>query len=137
MNTEGRIIGVDYGTKRVGLALADPLCISISPIGTFDPSRAVEELRRFNQRDPIGTIVVGWPLLLDGSEGDQTKRVQEYVNRIRNAFPHVDVLKWDERYTSEMARAAVAEYRQQRRGGREPGLDAVAACIILQDYLER
>lgn len=132
----GRILGVDYGTKRVGIAMADPLEMFAQAVGTFDPRQAVEEIRKIDRRDGIATIVVGWPLMKDGSEGPMTARVQEYVNRLRNAFPGAEVITWDERHTSEMARTARDEARS--KGIRkDPGLDAIAACVILQDYLER
>lgn len=131
-----RIVGVDYGTKRVGLALADPLCMFAQALGTFDPRQAVEEIRQIETREGVATIVVGWPLLQDGSEGLMTARTNEYVNRLRNAFPKADVVTWDERHTTEMARSAKKEARS-KGVRRDPGLDAVAACVILQDYLER
>jgi RNase H-fold protein (predicted Holliday junction resolvase) len=65
-----------------------------------------------------------------------TARVQEYVNRLRNAFPHAEVIPWDERHTSEMARSVQRSGSPKTRRG-DPGLDAIAACVILQDYLER
>jgi putative holliday junction resolvase len=132
----GRILAVDYGTKRVGIAIADPLEMFAQTVGTFDPREAVEEIRKIDGRDVVSTIVVGWPLMQDGSEGPMTVRVQEYVNRLRNAFPDAEVVTWDERHTSEMARTARKDART--KGVRkDPGLDAIAACVILQDYLER
>jgi putative holliday junction resolvase len=120
----------------VGIAMADPLGMFAQPVGTFDPRQAVEVLRDIDRTDGVSTIVVGWPLKPDGSEGEMTARTAEYINRLRNAFPGAEVVAWDERHTSEMARSARAEARS-RKVRRDPGLDAVAACVILQDYLER
>lgn len=134
----GRVIGVDYGKKRVGLAMADPLLMFARPLGVFDPRTAVDALRKVEGEFGIDTIVVGWPFLPDGSEGEATARVQEYVNRLQNAFPGATVLTWDERYTSEIAGSALKERRRiSGTKRREPSLDAMAACVILQDFLER
>ncbi len=135
-----RIVAVDYGTKRVGLAVADPLRLFAQPHGAFGPAAAVEALRRIDaQGGGIETIVVGWPVLPDGTEGAATARVQQYANRLRNAFPHVQVVTRDERHTSEMARDAIRAFGVKRRGHpkRDKGrVDAAAAALILQDYLD-
>lgn len=138
MVTRLRIIGIDFGTKRVGIAMADPLGIFARPHGTFDPDRAVDELKRISVDDGIETIVVGWPLMPDGSEGRMTGLVQEFVNRLHNVLPGTDVVVWDERETSRMAKTLHTEAHPSRRARKQQGdLDAIAAAVILQDYLER
>ncbi len=138
MDQQRRIAGVDYGTKRIGIALADPLRIFARPYGTFDPNHAVDELRRIHRDEGLETIVVGWPLLADGSEGRMTARVQEFVNRLRNALPGIEIVVWDERYTSQMAANLMSEAYPTKRLRKDQGdLDAAAAAVILQDYLER
>lgn len=138
MKPQGRIAAVDYGKKRVGIALADPLRMFAQPVGTYDPRTAVEQLDRIRAEQGLETVVVGWPLMPDGSEGEATRRVQEYVNRLRNALPGVDVVRWDERYTSEIASTLMRESRPRRRPRKQEGShDAAAAAVILQDYLDR
>lgn len=138
MPENGRIVGVDYGKKRVGIAIADPLRIFARPLGTYDPREAVEELKRMHAQDRLDTVVVGWPLLPDGSEGAATAVVQEYINRLRNALPGVQIVPWDERYTSEMAGRLLREGNPKRGIRKADGrLDAAAAAVILQDYLDR
>lgn len=133
-----RIASVDYGKKRVGIALADPLRMFARPHGTFDPDGAVRELERIKREEGLETVVVGWPLMLDGSEGAMTAHVQEYVNRLRNALRGTDVLVWDERYSSEIASTLLREARPRRVPPKTDGtLDAAAAAVILQDYLDR
>lgn len=135
-----RLVAVDYGTKRVGLALADPLRLFARPHGTFSPRAAVEELKRLHAEEGIETVVVGWPLTLAGEEGPATERVQQYINRLRNALPgDVRVVKRDERLTSEMAKEAIRRFGVKRREHPKDDkgrVDAAAAALILQDYLD-
>lgn len=135
-----RLVGIDYGTKRVGLALADPLRMFARPHGAFSQREAVEELKRLHAMEGIDTVVVGWPLTLEGDEGVATERVQQYINRLRNALPaSVRIVKRDERMTSEMAKDALRDAGARRTGryAEDRGrVDAAAAALILQDYLD-
>lgn len=134
-----RIVGVDYGTKRVGIALADPLRMFARPHGTFSLTEAVDELKRVHAEDGIETIVIGWPLTLEGEEGPATERVQQYVNRLRNALSEdVRIVKRDERLTSEMAKDTLRSIGAKAKGhpkDEKGRVDAAAAALILQDYL--
>lgn len=135
--TTPRIVAVDYGKKRVGLAVADPLRLFSRPLGTYDPDGAIDALRQLYEAEGLAVIVVGWPLTLDGEEGEATRFVQPYVNRLRNAFKGVEIVKWDERFSSERAKAAILEAGVRRKARREKGrVDAAAAAIILQEYLD-
>lgn len=128
----GRIVGIDYGTKRVGIAMADPLGMFAQPVGTFDPDGAILRLRAIREEDGIRTVVIGWPLSEEGLETESTRRVDLFVRRLRNALGKVEVVRLDERYTSEEARD-----RLKGRGPIGAGrLDTVAAGIILQEYLD-
>lgn len=131
-------MGVDYGRKRVGLALADPLRMFAQPYGTFSPNDAFHAIEGLHASEGIETVVVGWPLTLDGEEGPATAMVQEFVNRLRNAFGDAfAIVKRDERFTSEMAKDAIRLYGQKRKGPPDRGrIDAAAAALILQDYLD-
>ena len=132
-----RIVAVDYGTKRVGLALADPLRLFAQPYGTFSQDEAVARLKHIHAGEGLAVVVVGWPLTEAGEEGPATARVQQYVNRLRNALPGVELVKWDERYTSELARERLKETGGSRKHRADKGrIDAAAAGIILQEYLD-
>ena len=134
-----RIVGVDYGTKRVGLAVADPLRMFAQPRGAYSQQEAVAQLRGISGTDGIEVIVIGWPLTLAGEEGIATKRVQQYVNRLANAFPDVTIVKRDERFTSEMAKDAIRRFGTKWKGApkdQKGRVDAAAAALILQDYLD-
>ncbi|MGI9175290.1 MAG: Holliday junction resolvase RuvX [Rhodothermales bacterium] len=133
-----RTAAVDYGTKRVGLATADPLHLFAQPYGTFSPDQAVETLRAMRVREGLDVLVVGWPLTLAGEEGKMTERVQEFINRLRRALPDVQVVKWEERFTPERAKEASQVAGTSRHARRDKGrIDAAAAAILLQDYLDR
>lgn len=128
---------MDYGKRRVGIAIADPLRLFAQPYGTFDPTGAVEALRRLHAEQGIETLVVGWPLTPEGEEGETSRLVQEYINRLRNAIPGIDIVKWDERFSSQRARAAILEAGVRRKGRRDRGrVDAAAAAVVLQEYLD-
>ncbi|MDX1439757.1 MAG: Holliday junction resolvase RuvX [Rubricoccaceae bacterium] len=132
-----RIVSVDFGTKRTGLALTDPLRLFPQPLGTFTPDDAIEELRRVEKQHGIDTIVVGWPLTEDDEEGEAVKRVLPYFNRLKKVFAKTTVVKQDERYTSRRAAEALVEAGVRKKGREEKGrLDTAAAVLILQDYLD-
>lgn len=135
--TSPRVVGVDVGTKRVGLALSDPLRLFAQPHGTFSPDESIREIERIYAEEGIDAIAVGWPLTLEGKAEEATERVQAYIERLRAAVPDVRVVRRDERYTSEMAKDTL-----RRAGVKQPGrfdkgrVDAAAAALILQDYLD-
>ncbi|MEQ9104199.1 MAG: Holliday junction resolvase RuvX [Rhodothermales bacterium] len=132
-----RVVGLDFGTKRVGLAVSDPLRLFAQPVGTFTPDDAVGQLTRLESEFGIDAIVVGWPLLEDGVEGIAAERVQHYINRIVKKLPGARIVKWDERFSTERA-------RDQLKTGSRPSLrktgrgriDTAVAGILLQEYLD-
>ena len=132
-----RIVAGDYGTKRVGVALADLLRLFAQPYGTFSQDEAVARLRTLHAEEGLAVVVVGWPLTEAGEEGAATQRVQQYINRLRKALPGVALIKWDERYTSELAKERLKEAggRQKRRADKGR-VDVAAAGIILEEYLD-
>ena len=132
-----RCVGVDYGTKRVGLAISDPLWVFAQPLGTFSPKDAVRNLKELDRKEGIAVVVVGWPLMPDGSEGRATKAVEGFIRKIRKSISSIAIVKWDERYTSEVARDRVREAGPRRKWrGTKGRLDTAAASIILQEYLD-
>ena len=135
--TGGRTIGIDFGTKRVGLAIADPLNLFSQPVGTYSPDEVVDVLKRLKADEGLALIVIGWPFEEDGSEGKATERVQNYLNRLANLFPKTRFVKHDERYTTHQARELIKAGSKPllKKSGRGR-VDTAAACIILQEYLE-
>jgi len=132
-----RIVGVDVGTKRVGIAIADPLHLFAQPQGTYTPEEALTELGRIQAEEGIETLVVGWPLTEEGEEGEATEMVETFVEQIRANLEAVAVVRRDERYTSEMAKDLLREAGVRQPGRTDKGrVDAAAAAVILQDYLD-
>jgi putative holliday junction resolvase len=133
-----RIVAVDYGTRRVGVAISDPLHMFARPFGTFSPDEAVKAIEGIHRDTGIACLLVGWPLTPDGDEGPATDRVQEYINRLARRLRGVLVLKVDERSTSRRAVDALVDAGVGRKGRRQKErIDAAAAAILLQDYLEQ
>ncbi len=133
----GRIVGIDFGTKRVGMAVADPLGMFAQPRGTYSPDAALDQLAGLDAADGISVVLIGWPLTPDGDEGWITDRVQEFINRIRKVVPDAEIVKWDERGSSEEARELLKAGAKPslRSSGRER-LDTAAAGLLLQQYLD-
>ena len=128
-----RIVSVDYGERRVGLSIADPLRMFAQPLDTCSPEAAIEKLVAIHQSETIEVIVIGWPLEEEGSEGCATRHVNEYIRRLLSHMPDVNVVRWDERYTSEEAKVML---RGRSYRGKRGMVDQVAAGIILQEYLD-
>jgi len=129
-----RSLGIDYGTKRVGLALSDPLGLTARPLAVVPRSKIVEEVVTLVKEQEVGTIVVGLPTGLGGDEGISASEARKLADELATATG-VDVVLRDERYTSRMAESALLESGMKRRQRRE-SVDKVAAAIILQDYLD-
>lgn len=136
--TRPRIVAVDYGKRRVGLALADPLRIIAQPYGTYAPMEALQVLRRLHADEGIETLVVGWPLNEAGKEGEATRQVARFIRQLQLLLPGTQIIRWDERYTSELAKERLRAVGGPRKKRRDKGrVDQMAAVIILQEYLQR
>ncbi len=133
-----RIAAVDVGRRSVGVAVADPLRMFARAVGTFVPPVALAELQGIHARDGIETVVVGWPLAEDGSEGEAVQRTKPFISRLRKALPGVDIQVQDERFSTRRAREALIAngVPRQKRLKAKGKVDAAAAAIILQDWLE-
>lgn len=138
MSDFGRILGVDVGSKRVGLARTDLLRTNANPFGTFSPDESIKEIeRQVNSEGPVKAIVVGWPLTPQGDPTDATELVEHYINTLKKKFRDIKIYKMDERYTSRQAQKLMVEAgvpkMKRRRKGR---VDQAAAALILQQFLE-
>lgn len=130
-----RSLGVDYGTKRVGLAISDSLGLIARPLSVVPRSAVVGEVVNLVKEHDIGTIVVGLPTGLSGDEGMSASEARKLADEL-GAATGAEVILADERYTSRMADDALLESGMKRRKRKE-NVDKVAAAIILQDYLNR
>ena len=135
---KGRILAVDVGQKRYGLAQSDPTRTIASPVGTFHLDDLLAKLREIMAREAIETMVVGWPLNMDSAESEATERVRAFITTVERRFPGLVVVKFDERFTSVMAQRAILESGVGKKKRQEKGLvDTVAAVILLQEYLQK
>lgn len=133
----GRILSVDYGKKRTGLAVTDPLQIIAGGLSTIETKDLFDFLSAYVVREGVERIVIGKPIQPDGSASENLARVENFVNRWRKARPGVPIEYYDERFTSVLAHRAILESGVKKKARREnKGLvDEVSATIILQDYM--
>lgn len=137
LDEPSRIVGVDVGTKRVGLAKSDPLRLFAQTEGTYPPDEALSTLQVLAREEGIEVIVVGWPLTEAGKEGEATEMVDAFVEQIREVLSTVTIVRRDERHTSEMAKDLLRRAGVSQPGRYDKGrVDAAAAAVILQDYLD-
>jgi len=132
-----RVMGLDIGDRRIGVALSDPGARIAQPYATIDRNKenAIERLQSIVKENDVGVIVVGLPLNMNGSEGIQAERTRAFVNELREAIPDVDLTFRDERLTSVASENVLIE-SGMRREKRKKHRDRVAATLILQNYLE-
>ena len=130
-----RYLGVDFGTKRVGLALSDPLGLTAQPLDVVPRSEVVDRVRELVATESVGVLVMGLPTGLSGDEGASAQQARELGAELAEATG-VAVEYVDERFTSRMAEAVLLESGMKRRDRKE-NVDKVAAAIFLQDYLDR
>jgi putative Holliday junction resolvase len=131
-----RIMAIDYGRKRTGIAVTDPLQIIAQALATVETHMALPFLKDYLQKEQVETIVVGEPLNLDGSATDATESAREFMKKLKRHFPGVNIVAMDERYTSKLASQAMVDMGMKKKDRREKGMvDKVAATLILQEYL--
>lgn len=134
----GRLVGIDVGTKWVGLARTDLLKTVANPIGTYGADEVYEELEELLEQEKVEKFVVGWPLTPEGGEGRAIKMVERFITRLRKHFPDMEIEKVDERYTSKEAVKAMFEAGVPKMKRRDSDrVNQAAAAIILQKYIEQ
>jgi putative Holliday junction resolvase len=133
-----RILCIDYGLKRTGLAVSDPLRIIATALDTIPSKELIPYLKNYFQREEVGQIVIGHPLNWDESETHATPLVEKCIVALRKNFPAIPIEKVDERYTSKMARDSMLEMGLRKKDRRRKELvDQIAATIMLQEYMRR
>ncbi len=133
--TPGRLLGVDYGDRRVGVALSDPTGSIASPLTVLPTPEAVAGLARLAAEHRAAAVIVGLPLKLDGSDSPATAKARAFADRLRAALKNVPVDLWDERFSTVTAEQALIE-GGVRRERRKALVDGLAAQILLQHYLD-
>jgi putative Holliday junction resolvase len=132
-----RILAIDYGLKRTGIAVTDPLKIIATALTTIESARIFTFLEAYLKKETVELILIGDPKNLDESATDATPHVHRIIGILKRKFPEIPVLPVDERHTSVMAGRAMLEMGLKKSRRREKGmLDRMAATIMLQEYLE-
>lgn len=131
-----RILSIDYGKKRTGLAVTDPLQIIPGGLATVATSELFDYLRQYIAKEPVERIVIGEPRQPNGQPSENLARVQQFVNRWRKAVPDVPIEYYDERFTSVLAHRAMIDGGLGKKARQNKAIvDEISATIILQDYM--
>ena len=134
----GRIIAIDYGLKRTGLAVTDPLKIIATPLETIQTDKLIEWLNTYIDNEEVERIVVGQPTKLDQSDTHTTLPVKKLVENLKNKFPTLPISQIDERYTSRIAQQTMVLGGMKKKDRQKKGnIDKISATLILQSYLDQ
>lgn len=134
----GRILGIDYGKKRTGIAVTDPLKIIASPFETIPTPETISFLENYIKKEDVESIVVGMPLRLNNAATHATADVLRLIEKLKMKFPAVSIFAEDERFTSKMALDAAIASGMKKKDRREKGnIDKISAAIILQSFLNK
>lgn len=131
-----RILCIDYGAKRTGLAVTDPLKIIASALTTVETKELINYLKKYFQQEQVELILIGEPKNWDDSDTHATPLVKAFIERLLKEFPSIPVKTVDERYTSKMASQAMVQMGMKKKDRQVKGnIDQIAATIMLQEYL--
>lgn len=132
-----RILAIDYGKKRTGIAVTDPLKIIATGLATINSHELIPYLKKYIVAETVELILIGMPLNLDETETHGTAPAKNAVERLEKAFPLIPIITVDERYTSKMAVHAMFDMGMKKKDRRIKGnVDVIAATIMLQSYME-
>jgi putative Holliday junction resolvase len=133
-----RIMALDYGKKRTGIAVTDSMQMIASPLTTVDTQTLFDFLNTYIKEEPVEKILIGLPLNLDGTDTDVTAAVRHNIRRLKNSFPTIIIEPVDEQYSSKLASKAMVEMGMKKKERQEKGnIDKMAAALMLQEYLNR
>lgn len=133
----GRIMGIDYGRKRTGVAVTDPLQIVAGNLATVPTHTLMQFIKDYIARETVDRIVIGQPSQLNGQPSESMRYITPFVNRLRKELPDMPVVMYDERFTSTIAHQAMIDGGMKKSDRRDKNrVDAIAATIILNDYLQ-
>lgn len=132
-----RILCLDYGKKRTGIAVSDPLQLIASGLKTVETKDLINLLRDYFKQEDVMQVLIGYPVNLDGSSTDATALVDGFIRAFQNQFPGKTIIKIDERYSSKMAANAISGMGLRKKEKEKKGLlDEVAAVMLLQQWMD-
>ena len=134
----GRILAIDYGQKRVGLAVTDPLKIIASSLITVHSKDVLEFIKEYCEKEEVETFVVGLPVQMNGKPSESVKFIDPFIKKLSKEFPDIPIKRIDERFTSKMAQRTLIDAGVKKKKRQDKALlDSISATIILQSYLEQ
>jgi len=132
-----RIMAFDYGTKRIGIAVTDPMQLIATSLTTIHPQEIWTFLADYLLKEDVETFVVGKPLQMDGTASQSAQHIVGFMRKLKKTYPRIPVVEIDERFTSKMASRVIAQSGMRKYKRQEKGLvDAISATIILQAYMD-
>lgn len=133
-----RIIGIDYGRKRVGVAVSDPLGIFASALDTIHSANIIDYLKKYSEKENVVKFVVGYPRNMDNRPSEAAADIDIFLKHLAKAFPDIPVVLEDERFTSVLAHRAMIDGGMKKKDRMDKGsVDKISAAIILQSYMDR
>ena len=132
-----RIVAIDYGQKRAGIAVTDPLRIFATGLTTVHPEKLLIFLKEYNNKEHIELFVIGYPKQVNNMESKAIQHIKPFINKLKKEFPEIPVELMDERFTSKIAKQTMIDSGLKKKDRQNKELvDKISATIILQSYLE-
>jgi putative Holliday junction resolvase len=133
----GRIIGIDYGLKRIGLAVTDPLQIFASPLTTVSPAEFNNFIKSYIKTDEVDAFVIGYPVQMNNQPSASVTYINPFIKKLKKEYPEIHIYLADERFTSQMALRTMIEGGVKKKDRQDKSMvDKISASIILQSYLD-
>ena len=133
----GRILAIDYGRKRTGLAVTDMLRITANPLLTIETNQLMNWLADYFSREQVDEVVIGHPTQMNGEESESMNYIRPFMGNFRKQFPDKPITMYDERFTSVLAHQAMLAGGMKKKDRQNKAVvDKIAACIILEGYLD-
>lgn len=133
----GRIVAIDYGRKRTGLAVTDILRITANPLLTIETKDLMTWLADYFKKEPVDEVVIGHPTQMNGQDSESMNYIRPFIGNFKKQFPDKPITMYDERFTSVLAHQAMIAGGMKRKDRQDKAVvDKIAACIILEGYLE-
>lgn len=133
----GRILAIDYGRKRTGLAVTDALRITANPLLTIETNQLIHWLTDYFAHEQVDEVVIGHPTQMNGEDSESMNYIRPFMGVFKKTFPDKPITMFDERFTSVLAHRAMIDGGMKKKDRQNKAVvDKIAACIILEDYLE-
>ena len=133
----GRILAIDFGRKRTGLAVTDILRITANPLLTIETKNLINWLSDYFAKEKVDEVVIGHPTQMDGSDSESMNYIRPFMGNFKKQFPEMPITMYDERFTSVLAHQAMLAGGMKKKDRQNKAVvDKIAACIILEGYLD-